>query len=102
VRGTLWEFDAVTGKGTNPGNSQLNVFEGIPCLQRWKEVLSGNQWAGRRSCFPPEPGSRTPRAAISQVPCLSISARRSWRRPASARSDSMSYRRGDQSAGQPL
>jgi len=27
VRGTLWEFDAVTGKGTNPGNSQLNVFE---------------------------------------------------------------------------
>lgn len=30
----LWEFDAVTGKGTNPGNSQLNVFEGIPCLQR--------------------------------------------------------------------
>ena len=23
----LWEFDAVTGKGTNPGNSQLKVFE---------------------------------------------------------------------------
>ena len=23
----LWEFDAVTGKGTDPGNSQLNVFE---------------------------------------------------------------------------
>ena len=23
----LWEFDALTGKGTNPGNSQLNEFE---------------------------------------------------------------------------
>lgn len=23
----LWEFDALTGKGTNPGNSQLTVFE---------------------------------------------------------------------------
>jgi toluene monooxygenase system ferredoxin subunit len=23
----LWEFDARTGKGTNPGNSQLNEFE---------------------------------------------------------------------------
>lgn len=23
----LREFDALTGKGTNPGNSQLNVFE---------------------------------------------------------------------------
>jgi toluene monooxygenase system ferredoxin subunit len=23
----LWEFDALTGKGTNPGNSQLKVFE---------------------------------------------------------------------------
>jgi len=23
----LWEFDAVTGEGTNPGNSQLKVFE---------------------------------------------------------------------------
>ena len=23
----LWEFDALTGKGTNPGNSQLTVIE---------------------------------------------------------------------------
>jgi len=23
----LWEFDALTGKGTNPGNSQLTVLE---------------------------------------------------------------------------
>lgn len=23
----LWEFDAVTGKGTNPGNSQLTMFD---------------------------------------------------------------------------
>src|SRR6185437_2099770 len=23
----LWEFDAVTGKGIDPGNSQLKVFE---------------------------------------------------------------------------
>jgi toluene monooxygenase system ferredoxin subunit len=23
----MWEFDALTGKGTNPGNSQLSVFE---------------------------------------------------------------------------
>jgi toluene monooxygenase system ferredoxin subunit len=22
----LWEFDALTGKGTNPGNCQLTVF----------------------------------------------------------------------------
>jgi toluene monooxygenase system ferredoxin subunit len=23
----LWEFDVLTGKGTNPGNSQLTAFE---------------------------------------------------------------------------
>lgn len=23
----LWEFDALTGKGTNPGNSQLTVVQ---------------------------------------------------------------------------
>jgi len=23
----LWEFDALTGKGTNPGNCQLTVFD---------------------------------------------------------------------------
>ena len=25
--GHLWEFDALTGKGTNPGNCQLTVFD---------------------------------------------------------------------------